>query len=157
LNVCAVTPTSRIRKFAKHNIRCNFQPLPIVVAGWIIMFKAEVDKAKNLLKISYSQHVGPEDMKRGEEKIPALLAELRPGFRLLTVLTALESMDLACVPYIRRVMDLSNAKGVEMVVRVIPDPHKDIGLNILSLFHYRRRVKIVTCQTLAEARAMLAE
>jgi hypothetical protein len=38
-----------------------------------------------------------------------------------------------------------------MVVRVIPDPHKDIGLNILSLFHYRRGVRIVTCETLEEA------
>jgi hypothetical protein len=40
---------------------------------------------------------------------------------------------------------------VEAVVRVIPDPQKDIGLNILSLFHYRRRVRIVTCATLGEA------
>jgi hypothetical protein len=43
-----------------------------------------------------------------------------------------------------------------MVVRVIPDPQKDIGLNILSLFHYRRRVRIVTCKTLAEAMKALA-
>jgi hypothetical protein len=60
-------------------------------------------------------------------------------------------MDLACVPYIERMMDLFNKKGVETVVRVIPDPHKDIGMNIMSLFHYRRRVHIVTCKTLAEA------
>ena len=38
-----------------------------------------------------------------------------------------------------------------MVVRVIPDPYKDIGLNIVSLFHYPRRVRIVTCETLEEA------
>ena len=86
-----------------------------------------------------------------EEQIPPLMADLRPGFRLLTDLSGLESMDLACVPYIQRMMDLCNKKGVEMVVRVIPDPHKDIGLNILSLFHYRRRVRIVTCATLEEA------
>src|ERR1035438_9656861 len=64
------------------------------------MFQAEVDKTKNLLKISYAQHVGPEDTKRGEEELPVLLADLRPGFRLLTDLSALESMDLACGPYI---------------------------------------------------------
>ena len=121
------------------------------------MFQAEVDKATNLLKISYAQHVGPEDTKRGEEKLPALLAELRPGFRLLTDLSTLESMDLACEPYINEVMDLCNKKGVEMVVRVIPDPHKDIGLNIMSLFHYRHGVRLVTCETLAEARRILAE
>ena len=53
-------------------------------------------------------------------------------------------------------MDMCNEKGVEMVVRLIPDPHKDIGLNIMSLFHYRRRVRLVTCETLAEAMKILA-
>lgn len=120
------------------------------------MFKLEADKGKNLLKISYSQHVGPEDTKRVADGIPTLLADLRPGFRLLTDLSGLESMDLACVPYVKRLMDLCNKKGVEMVVRVIPDPHKDIGLNILSLFHYRHRVRIVTCETMVEALEALA-
>ena len=77
------------------------------------MFQVEVDKAKNLLRISYAQHVGPEDTERGQRKIPALLADLRPGFRLLTDLSALESMDLACVPHIKGVMDQCNKKGVE--------------------------------------------
>lgn len=120
------------------------------------MFKVELDKATNLLKISYAQHVGPEDTKRGEEQMPSLLADVRPGFRLLTDLSDLESMDLSCLPHIDGVMDLCNNKGVEMVVRVIPDPHKDIGLNILSLFHYRHRVRLVTCATLAEAEQILA-
>jgi hypothetical protein len=115
------------------------------------MFQVEVDKSKNLLKISYAQHVGPEDTKGVAEQAPALLRDLRPGFRMLTDLSGLESMDLECVPYIERLMDLCNQQGIEMVVRVIPDPQKDIGMNILSLFHYRRRVRIVTCKTLAEA------
>ena len=120
------------------------------------MFHAEVDKAKNLLRINFAGHVGLEDTARGSESIPALLADLPAGFRLLTDLSALESMDLACVPHIEAVMDQCNTKGVDMVVRVIPDPHKDIGLNILSLFHYGRRVRLVTCETLAEAMSALA-
>jgi len=123
----------------------------------INMFQAKVDKAKNLLKISYSQHVGSEDTERGEEELPVLLADLRPGFRVLTDLSTLESMDLACVPHINNLMDLCNEKGVNMIVRVIPDPHKDIGLNIMSLFHYSRRVRMVTCETVAEAMNILAE
>ena len=39
----------------------------------------------------------------------------------------------------------------DFFLRIIPDPHKDIGFKILSLFHYRRRVRIVTCATLGEA------
>jgi hypothetical protein len=120
------------------------------------MFEVAVDKSRNLLKITYAQRVGAEDTKRVEEQIPPLLADVRPGFRLLTDLSGLESMDLACVPYIKRMMDLCNRQGVEAVVRVIPDPRKDIGLSILSLFHYRRRVRIVTCATLEEAMKVLA-
>ena len=115
------------------------------------MFEVGVDKSRNLLKVTYAQRVGAEDTKRVEEKIRPLLADVRPGFRLLTDLSGLDSMDLACLPYIKRMMDLCNKQGVEEVVRVIPDPHKDIGFNILSLFHYRRRVRIVTCPTLEEA------
>ena len=115
------------------------------------MFHTEIDKAKNLLTVSYAQRVEGDDTKRAMAEIERLVVELQPGFRLLTDLSGLDSMDSACVPHIRKMMDLLNKKGVETVVRVIPDPHKDIGLNILSLFHYRRRVRIVTCETLDEA------
>jgi len=36
-------------------------------------------------------------------------------------------------------------------VRVIPDASKDIGLDILSIFHYRHRPRVVTCKNMAEA------
>jgi anti-anti-sigma regulatory factor len=120
------------------------------------MFEATTDKAKNLLKISCARHVDAEETNRSQEHIKALLSGWGPGFRLLTDLSALESMDLACAPHIESIMDLCNTMGIEMVVRVIPDPHKDIGFNIMSLFHYGRRVRIVTCQTLAEALEALA-
>ncbi|PYJ07662.1 MAG: hypothetical protein DME25_03400 [Verrucomicrobia bacterium] len=120
------------------------------------MFEARVDKARNLLAVSYSENVGQEEARRCEEQLRQLLPELQPGFQVLADLTRLEAMDTACVPHIRRIMDLCDQKGVNAVVRVIPDPRKDIGFNILSLFHYRRHVPIVTCQTLEEARKMLS-
>jgi anti-anti-sigma regulatory factor len=121
------------------------------------MFQVEIDKSANLFKISYAQHVGPEDTERVVKNAPTLLADLRPGFRVLTDMSCLESMDLTCVRYIKHMMDLCNKRGIEMVVRVIPDPRKDIGLNMLSLFHYRRGIRIVTCMTLEEATKTLAE
>jgi len=120
------------------------------------MFQAEADKTKNLLRVTYAQRVGPEETRRAAETVQRVLADLQPGFRLLTDLSGLEEMDLACVPHLKKMMDACNKKGVDAVVRVIPDPHKDIGLNILSLFHYRRRVRIVTCETLEEALRVLA-
>ena len=125
-------------------------------ARFTIMIQTDADKTKNLLHITYAQRVGPEEAKRATETIQRLLGDLTPGFRLLANLSGLEEMDLACVPHIKKIMDLCNKQGVETVVRVIPDPQKDIGLNILSLFHYRRRVRIVTCETLEEAMRALA-
>jgi hypothetical protein len=43
------------------------------------------------------------------------------------------------------------------VVRVIPDPHKDIGLNILSQFHYGPQIKLATFESLAEALSALMD
>jgi hypothetical protein len=121
------------------------------------MFKIEADKAANLLTISFAGTIGAEEIGRYEEQVKSLLAALGPGFRLLTDLTELEAMDLDCLPSIKRVMDLCNKKRVHTVVRVIPDPKKDIGLNILSLFHYEKRVRIVTCKTMEEAKAALGQ
>jgi hypothetical protein len=126
-------------------------------AGPTIMIQAEADKAKNLLRVTYAGCVGPEQTRRAVETLQRRLADLAPGFRLLTNLSGLEEMDIACVPDVKKMMDLCNKKGVDTVVRVIPDPHKDIGLNILSLFHYRRRVRIITCETMGEALRALGD
>jgi anti-anti-sigma regulatory factor len=80
---------------------------------------------------------------------------LQFGFRLLADLTELEAMDMACAPFIEKAMDLCNQKGASMVVRVIPDPRRDIGLQIMSIFHYRGDVQIFTCETLAQADDLL--
>jgi hypothetical protein len=120
------------------------------------MIEATVDKSANLLKVRYIGQIGPEESKHGAEQIKMLLGQLQPGFRLLTDMRALQTMDLGCVPYIEQVMDLCDDRGIGFVVRVIPDPHKDIGLNIMSLFHYRRGVRIVTCQKFEEAERVLA-
>jgi hypothetical protein len=119
------------------------------------MIEAEVDSAKNVLRISYARRVTPEETKQYAERIASLADLLQPGFRALTDLSHLESMDLECAPHIEEMMDLFGRKGISLVVRVVPDPHKDIGLNIMSLFHYQRRVRIVTCETMQEAQRAL--
>jgi hypothetical protein len=52
-------------------------------------------------------------------------------------------------------MDRLRAGGIRTVIRAIPDPNKDIGLKILSIIHYRRGVRIVTCDSRAEAERAL--
>ena len=119
------------------------------------MIKFEVDETKSLLVIRYSAAVRAEETEKGLEQVRNGLAKLQSGFRLLADLTELESMDVNCAPFIEKAMDLCNEKGASMVVRVIPDPHRDIGLQIMSIFHYSGDVRILTCQTLAEADELL--
>jgi hypothetical protein len=121
------------------------------------MIQVESDKSKNILRITFSKNVEPDQARLYVETVKARIAELKPGFRLLTDLSGLSSMDARCAPYIEKTMDVFSKGGVSKVVRVIPDPHVDIGFNIMSLFHYRRRIQIVTCETLAEAEKILAE
>lgn len=85
------------------------------------------------------------------------LSQLSSGFRVLADLSDLQSMDVSCAPHIKQIMELCNKAGVDTVIRVIPDPKRDIGLQIMSYFHYGSGVRIVTCETLAQAINMLSK
>jgi hypothetical protein len=82
---------------------------------------------------------------------------MKPGFRLLTDLSGMDSMEYACAPEIEATMDLIREKGVALVVRVVPDPHKDIGFKVMSYFHYGRKVPVLTLDTRAEALEKFSE
>jgi len=120
------------------------------------MFKVETKSACNLVFIMYSGKVEPADLVLGRPKLVVALATVRPGFRLLTDLSELAEMKYACAKEIEAMMDLVRKKGVAEVVRVIPDPHKDIGFKVMSFFHYGRAVPVLTCDTRAEALEKLA-
>jgi anti-anti-sigma regulatory factor len=113
------------------------------------------EAARNLIQIRYRGRVAAAEMKACADKVAALLPQMRPGFMILTDLSGLDSMELSCVAALTKMMDACKAKGVGTVVRIVPDPAKDIGFNILSVIHYRRGVKIVTCETAAEAARVL--
>ena len=121
------------------------------------MFSIEIEDAKALFKITWSGQVHPDETRRCVEEVGAAIADFRPGFRALVDMTNLESMDLACAPHLGSLMDLCAAKQVEHVIRVIPDPRKDIGLNIMSSFRYGSKVRVTVCETLGEAIRQLAE
>jgi anti-anti-sigma regulatory factor len=115
----------------------------------------DVDEPRRTLVIRYDGVVRAEETEKGLEQIRSGLAKLQSGFRLLADLTDLQSMDVGCAPFIEKAMDLCNEKGASLVVRVIPDPHRDIGLQIMSIFHYGGDVQILTCETLAQAKEIL--
>jgi hypothetical protein len=120
------------------------------------MFLVTTNKVKRLLHLSYIGNVGMEDLRRGINDVAALIAELPADFQVLADLGRLESMDENCVEEIGKVMELFEQHGVGLIVRLIPDPTKDIGFNIISAFHYHSRPRTVTCETMEEAVKVLS-
>ena len=119
------------------------------------MFLATSNKVRRLLMLRYIGRVTNEEMIQGEAEVLALLSEISPGFRVVQDLSQLEAMDAKTVEWVGRMMDLFYERGVGRVVRVIPDPSKDIGFNILSVFHYRHSPEIITCKDILQAASYL--
>ena len=85
------------------------------------------------------------------------MEDVAPGLRALTDFRWLESIRPSAAPHIAEIMDALAEKQVASVIRIIPDPGKDIGMNILSQFHYSRNLPITTVGTLVEALDSLIE
>ena len=121
------------------------------------MYCVESDRSKQLLVISAAGRVTKKEVERVALRVCEMMKEITPGFRVLTDFRWLERMDPAAAVPLAEIMDALAEKDVAAVVRVIPDPHKDIGLNILSQFHYGPQIKLVTFESLAEALSALMD
>src|SRR6476659_3312387 len=121
------------------------------IANWSPLFRIICDQTQNQLMIVYNGHVTPEDTVRCADEVQLAITKTKPGFQLLVDMTELEAMDVSCAPHIRTLMDTCNQNGVARVIRIIPNPKLDIGFQIMSYFHYRDDVEIVTCESLDEA------
>src|SRR5678816_314879 len=115
------------------------------------MYAVELDQSKRLLVISAAQRVTADEANLAAQRIREVLQDVAPGFHVLADFRWLESMDSAAARHIAEIMDALAEKNVASVTRVMPDPRKDIGLNILSQFHYGPDVIITTFETLADA------
>ncbi len=121
------------------------------------MYSVKLDRSKRLLVISAAQRVTAEEARQAAQQVRKLLENVDPGFRVLADFRWLDSMDSAAARYVAEIMDAVAEKQVASVTRVMPDPHKDIGLNILSQFHYGPEIQIATFETLADAIQSLVE
>lgn len=115
------------------------------------MHFVEFDKSKNILRFTLELKIDEEDAKQCLKKIENCLHKLKSGLRILTDMRNVETISPLAAPYIGQIMDRCNKKGVSKIIRVIPDPSKDLGLNIMSKFHYSKNVQIITCSTMVEA------
>lgn len=115
------------------------------------MYLVTVSFNRELMHLAYAGHVTGDEAKRCRAEIEALLPTLKPGFRLLTDMSALEKMDYECAEEIRAIMDQLRERGISHAIRVIPDQKKDIGFTVMSYFHYGRNVRVQTVKSFAEA------
>jgi len=145
----------RPEHFASSNNGRTWEPISAVPGIGPLFYAVEADVAQNLLTIHYRGYVRSSAVERCAREVANSLTRLRPGFRLLADFTDLEAMDVACAPHLEQIMQLCNEKGVCAVVRVIPDPRRDIGLQIMSYFHYGPEVLITTCRRPEEAQEIL--
>jgi len=120
------------------------------------MVLVTASKLRRLLYLSFIGRVDVHELTKASADVASVLEDVGPGFRLLTDFERLESVELEGAAEIGKVMELCDQKGVSLVVRVIPEPSKDIGMNILALFHYPHRPRMVTCANMLEAREALS-
>ena len=121
------------------------------------MYSVESDRSKRLLVISAAGQVTKKEVETVALRVREMMKEVPPGFRVLTDFRWLDRMEPAATAHLAEIMDALAEKNVAVVVRVIPDPHKDIGLNILSQFHYGPQIKLATFESLAEALSALTD
>jgi hypothetical protein len=120
-----------------------------------LIFEANVDGARNLVRTRFFGDITAAGMQEAVAKIEALLPNLKPGFSVFADFRDVVSMGLDCVPPLTKIMDLCREHGTGMIVRRLPEPARDIGINILSVVHYRGKVRTVTVDTVEEAEQAL--
>ena len=115
------------------------------------MLNVSYDKPRNVVTIEFIGTVTQADSDRFFIDVEHVLPKCGASFSILTDMSGLHKIEPVVKEGIARSMDLLNSRGVKKVVRVIPDPGKDIGFNILSIFHYDKDVKILTVDSREEA------
>jgi hypothetical protein len=120
------------------------------------MFLATINLPQELMYFCHIGRVTVAELQRGQADIEKMLPDMKPGFRLLVDLSRVEEMELACVQQIGETMELLERHQVGLIVRLVPDEGKDIGFNIISAFHYKKRPQAATCKTMQEAARLLS-
>jgi len=95
-----------------------------------------------LLSLSFSNCVNAKELAVCLKRVEQLVGFVKDDFCLLIDLSGLQEMDPGCAADLGRIMDLCDERGVSRIVFVVPDPSKDIGLRLLSLFHFNAGVRI---------------
>ena len=119
------------------------------------MVKVSYDDEHNTVIIEFEGNIDAAQAESFFSDVEKVLPKPGKGFKLLTDFSSVQTMELAVKDEIKKAMGLFNARGVTEILRVLPDPDMDIGLNIMSRSRYSQDVKIVTLRSREEALARL--
>jgi anti-anti-sigma regulatory factor len=145
----------RPEHFASVDHGQTWRPIDAIPELGSLVYEVTVEPERQLLVIRYRGYVRAPAVARCAQEVRSALVNLNAGFRVLVDLSELERMETDCATEVKNIMRLCRERGVKTVVRVIPDPQRDIGLGILSYFHYGPEVQITTCRILQEAQDLL--
>jgi anti-anti-sigma regulatory factor len=112
---------------------------------------ARYDKEKALLIIYLEGRFDVPKAEKWLEDIESALCHAKEGFKIITDLSRVDNISEAAIEHIEHAMELCGRCGASVIARVIPEPAKDVGFNIMSIFHYSKTTRIYTCATLEEA------
>lgn len=121
------------------------------------MISVEIDRSKRLLIISAAGHVRTEEVQQAAQEVREALRQVAPGLRTLIDFRWLESIHPSSAPYIAQILEALAQKQAASIIRIIPDPGKDVRLQILSQFRNSDELPISTVETLVEALDRLSE
>ena len=121
------------------------------------MVTCSADASGQILTIGYIDQVVPDQVELCRRTIRDEMQHLRPGFALLVDLTNLKSMDAECAESLGAMLELCSSREMAFAVWVVPDPSKDIGMNLIARFHCWQPVRTHTCSNLAEAMKCLMQ
>jgi hypothetical protein len=116
------------------------------------MYNISFDENENIVLIKIEGMFDLEQAEKAHNEITLILQKVKNGFIVLTDMSLLKEMNPESFKSISKTMDLFHSRGISHAIRVMPDPSKDIGFNIMDMFHYSPNVKIRTFESLENAK-----
>jgi anti-anti-sigma regulatory factor len=108
------------------------------------MYNICLNKRDNIVSIKIQGCFDSEQADKMYADAASIIRNAKTALIVLTDISEVDEMKHESIESLSKIMELFNSHGTKQVIRIIPDSSKDIGLNILSRFHYSPDVKIHT-------------
>jgi anti-anti-sigma regulatory factor len=119
------------------------------------MVKASYDGKRNTIIVEFEGNVDGAQGNKFSSDLERIIPKGGSGFALLADFSSVGTMEPEVESELKKAMKLLNARGVNEIVRVLPDPNMDIGFQIMTRCFYSNKIKARIYRSRAEADASL--